>query len=128
MKYLLDTHAFLWFVLDDSQLSARARHLIEDPIHDFAISPASYWEIAIKIRTGNYLLPEPYEIFIPREISTNAFEILPIQPKHTAILTALPLHHKDPFDRLIVAQAMSEGFPLVSADGQLDAYPIVRHW
>jgi len=128
VKYLLDTHAFLWFVLDDPRLSATARRLIEDPANDFAISPASYWEIAIKIRTGNYVLPEPYEVFIPREIRSNDFDILPIEPKHAAILTALPLHHKDPFDRMIVAQAMSEGLPLISADAQLDAYPIRRIW
>jgi len=67
-------------------------------------------------------------VFIPREIRINDFEILPIEPKHTAILTTLPLHHKDPFDRLIVAQAMSEGLPLISADAQLDAYPVRRIW
>ena len=128
MKYLLDTHVFLWFVLDDPRLSATARLLIEDAANDFAISPASYWEIAIKIRTGNYLLPEPYEVFIPREIRSNVFEILPIEPKHTAILTTLPLHHKDPFDRMIVAPAMSVSLPLISADVQLDAYPIHRLW
>ena len=78
------------------------------------ISPASYWEIAIKIGLGKYTLPEPYQVFMEREIADNDFRILPIEPRHTAVLTTLPLHHRDPFDRLIVAQAMVEGIPLVN--------------
>jgi PIN domain nuclease of toxin-antitoxin system len=128
VRLLLDTHSFLWFLLDDPQLSAAARVLIEDPTNDVEISPASYWEIAIKIRLGKYALPEPYQVFIEREIADNDFRVLPIEPKHTAVLTTLPLHHRDPFDRLIVAQAMVEGLSLVSADPQLDAYPIHRLW
>ena len=128
MRLLLDTHAFLWFLLDDRQLSASARALIEDPANAVAISPASYWEIAIKIGLKKYLLPEPYHVFMEREIANNNFCIVPIEPKHTAVLTTLPLHHRDPFDRLIVAQAMVEKIPLISADPQLDAYPIHRLW
>jgi len=128
MRLLLDTHAFLWFLLDDPQLSVSARGLIEDPANDEEISPASYWEIAIKIGLKKYSLPEPYQVFMEREIADNDFHILAIEPKHTAVLTTLPLHHRDPFDRLIVSQAMLEGMPLVSADPQLDAYPIKRLW
>jgi PIN domain nuclease of toxin-antitoxin system len=128
VRLLLDTHAFLWFLLDDRQLSASARALIEDPANAVAISPASYWEIAIKIGLKKYLLPEPYHVFMEREIANNNFCIVPIEPKHTAVLTTLPLHHRDPFDRLIVAQAMVEKTPLISADPQLDAYPIHRLW
>jgi PIN domain nuclease of toxin-antitoxin system len=128
VRLLLDTHAFLWFLLDDRQLSASARALIEDPANAVAISPASYWEIAIKIGLKKYLLPEPYHVFMEREIANNNFCIVPIEPKHTAVLTTLPLHHRDPFDRLIVAQAMVEKIPLISADPQLDAYPIHRLW
>lgn len=128
MRLLLDTQAFLWFLLDDPRLSASARKLIEDPSNDVEISPASYWEIAIKIALKKYALPEPYEIFMEREIADNGFHVLSIEPKHTAVLTTLPMHHRDPFDRLIVAQAMVDAIPLVSADPQLDAYPIRRLW
>ncbi len=128
MRVLLDTHAFLWFLLNDPKLSGPARNVIADPLNDVEISPASYWEIAIKIALGKYALPESYQVFMEREIADNDFRILAIEPKHTAVLTTLPLHHRDPFDRLIVAQAIHEGIPLVSGDAILDAYPIQRLW
>jgi PIN domain nuclease of toxin-antitoxin system len=115
-------------LLNDPQLSARAEAVIVDPLNTIEISPASYWEIAIKIRLGKYVLPEPYQTFMEREIADNDFRILPIEPGHTAILTAMPLHHKDPFDRLLFAQVSVEGIPLVSADPQLDAFRITRIW
>ncbi len=95
MRLLLDTHAFLWFVLNDSRLSANARTLIADPANEIEISPASYWEIASKISTGKYSLTEPLEVFIEREVRTNQFHILPIEPRHAAPLTGLPFHHRD---------------------------------
>jgi len=128
VRLLLDTHAFLWFLLDDPQLSVTAQAIIVDPLNNIEVSPASYWEIAIKIRLRKYALPEPYQAFMEREIADNDFHILPIEPRHTALLTTLPLHHKDPFDRLLVAQANVEGIPLISADSQLDAYGITRIW
>jgi len=128
MRLLLDTHAFLWFVLDEPQLSATARALIADPSNEIDVSPATYWEIAIKIRLEKYILPDPFQEFMEREIAINRFNILPIEPRHVAPLTTLPLHHKDPFDRLLVAQAMVEQIPLVSNDSDLDAYPIRRLW
>ncbi len=126
MRLLLDTHAFLWFLLDDPLLSATAQAVIVDPLNDIEISPASYWEIAIKIRLQKYALPGSYQVFMEREIADNHFRILPIEPKHTALLTTLPFHHKDPLDRLLVAQANVEGIPLVSVDSRLDAYGITR--
>jgi PIN domain nuclease of toxin-antitoxin system len=128
VRLLLDTHAFLWFLLDDPQLSATAQSAIEDPLNDVEVSPATYWEIAIKIRLGNYALPEPYQTFMERELADNDFRILPIEPKHTALLTTMTLHQKDPFDRLLVAQANVEGIPLVSGDPLLDAYGVTRIW
>jgi len=128
MRLLLDTHAFLWFLLDDPGLSETARNLIADPGNDIEISPASYWEIAIKIGLGKYSLPEPYDTFMERELAENDFRILPILPRHTSVLTTLPLHHRDPFDRLLVSQAISEGIPLVSNDPALDVYTIQRLW
>ena len=128
MRLLLDTHTFLWFVLDDPQLSTRARALVVDPTNDIEVSPATYWEIAIKISLGKYELPEPYDVFIEREIASNDFRILPIEPKHTAALINMPFHHRDPFDRLMIAQAIVEGIPIVTVDVAFDAYPITRLW
>jgi PIN domain nuclease of toxin-antitoxin system len=128
MRLLLDTHAFLWFVLDEPQLSATARALIADPSNEIDVSPATYWEIAIKIRLEKYILPDPFQEFMEREIALNRFNILHIEPRHVAPITTLPFHHKDPFDRLLVAQAMVEQIPLVSNDSDLDAYPIRRLW
>lgn len=128
MRVLLDTHTFLWFLLEDPQLSTTASDLIIDPTNDIEVSLATYWEIAIKISLGKYTLPEPYDIFMEREIATNDFRILPIEPKHTAVLTTLPFHHRDPFDRLLIAQAMAEAIPILSVDTVFDAYHVTRLW
>jgi PIN domain nuclease of toxin-antitoxin system len=128
LRVLLDTHSFLWFILDDPQLSASAKTLIEDPANDVEVSPASYWEIAIKIGKGKYILPRPYETFMEQQIMTNDFRVLHILPKHTSVLTTLPPHHNDPFDRLLVAQATIESIPMVSADIALDQYGVTRLW
>jgi PIN domain nuclease of toxin-antitoxin system len=125
---MLDTHTFLWFVLGDSKLSSTARKQIEEPSNEKLISPASYWEIAIKISTGKYTLPQPYEDFMQKGIEGNGFVILPIEPKHTAALTNLAFHHRDPFDRLIIAQAMVEQIAIVGRDSDFDAYPVTRIW
>ncbi|HEV7226581.1 MAG TPA: type II toxin-antitoxin system VapC family toxin [Pirellulales bacterium] len=128
MRLLLDTHVFLWFILDDVQLSATADALISDPSNEVWVSPASYWEIAIKISVGKYYLPEPYAAFMEREIAANDFRILHIEPKHASAVSTMPFHHRDPFDRLIVAQAAVEQFAIVSGDAALDAYGITRYW
>jgi len=128
MNLLLDTHTLLWFVLGDAQLSAAARELIEGATNPKFVSPATYWEIAIKISIGKYALNEPYETFIDRAIRQNGFFILPIEPRHTALLINLPFHHRDPFDRLIIAQAMVEGLAIVSADPVFDDYLVQRLW
>lgn len=128
MRLLLDTHAWLWFVLGDSSLSAKARAAIEDPTIEKLVSPASYWEISIKISLGKYVLPGPYERFFETAIDGQGFAVLPVLPKHTAIVSNLPWHHRDPFDRLLVAQALSESISLVSNDDRLDVYGIQRNW
>ncbi|MEA1951353.1 MAG: type II toxin-antitoxin system VapC family toxin, partial [Planctomycetota bacterium] len=88
----------------------------------------SYWELAIKISLGKYRLPIPFSEFIHQAVHGNGFLILPIEPSHTAILTDLPFHHRDPFDRLIVAQSIAEKMQLISVDKALDEYPITRRW
>ncbi|MCK6513165.1 type II toxin-antitoxin system VapC family toxin [Myxococcota bacterium] len=128
MRVLLDTHTFLWFVLDDPQLSSTAKILIQDSANDVEVSPASYWEIAIKIRLGKYVLSQPYQSFMETQIAANDFRVLPIEPRHTALLTTMPFHHKDPFDRLLVAQALNEDIPIISVDVQFDSYGVKRLW
>ena len=126
MRLLLDTHAFLWFLLDDQKLKVTARNLIGDPNNDIEVSPATYWEIAIKIALRKYALPEPFEVFMDREIAINDFHILPIALKHVAALTTMPFYHRDPFDRLLIAQATVEQIPIISDDTVFDAYPVTR--
>lgn len=128
MKLLLDTHTLLWFALSHPQLSGTAMSLIMDQANEKLVSPASYWEIAIKISIGKYALSKPYEDFMDEAIDKNGFGYLHILPKHTAIVASLPFHHKDPFDRLLVAQALVESISIVSNDSALDAYGITRHW
>jgi PIN domain nuclease of toxin-antitoxin system len=128
MRVLLDTHALLWFLLDDPQLSLAARLLIENPATEVDVSPASYWEIAIKIGKEKYTLPEPYEVFMVRELADNEFRILPVEIRHTALLTTLASHHRDPFDRLLIAQSLVEGIPIVSVDEAFDPYGVTRLW
>ncbi len=128
MRVLLDTHAFLWFVLNDPQLSPLAKATIEDPANDVLVSPASFWEIAIKVSQKKLDLFAPYQDFMHRGIVGNDFEILPIDPRHCDRLTLLPFHHKDPFDRMLVAQVLVERIRLVSVDSILDLYGIQRLW
>lgn len=128
MKLLLDTHTFLWFVLGDERLSAKARAAIENPSNEKLLSPASYWEVAIKISLGKYTLSQSYVEFMEKGINENGFGILSIEPKHTAVLTTLSFHHRDPFDRLIIAQAIVEEANIVSSDTVFDRYPITRLW
>jgi len=128
VRLLLDTHAFLWFILADPRLSATALGLITDPLNHKHVSPASYWEIAIKIRLGKYKLSAPFEPFMSDQIARNHFTILPITVEHAAVLTTLPLHHRDPFDRMLVAQTMVEAMRIVSIDSVLDAYGVPRLW
>jgi PIN domain nuclease of toxin-antitoxin system len=130
VKLLLDTHTVLWFFLADSQLSATAQVAIIDPANEKWVSPATYWEVAIKVSIGKYVLAQPFEDFWRGAIDMNAFQIMPILPRHAAAVAKLPFppNHRDPFDRLIVAQAMTEGMSVVSADPKLDAYGINRIW
>ena len=131
MNLLLDTHTVLWFYLADPQLSGTANAAIVDPANEKWVSPASYWEIAIKISTGKYDMAQPFEDFWRNAIDMNGFKILHIQPRHAAAVAILPFppsNHRDPFDRLIVAQAKVEGMNIVSADAELDPYGITRVW
>lgn len=128
MKLLLDTHALLWFLNDDAQLSATAKSMIEDPLNHKFVSVASCWEIAIKVGNGKLDLGEPATTFLPRELAANHFDLLPIDIRHATSVEALPPHHRDPFDRLIFAQSILEGMEVVGVDSMFDAYGVVRRW
>lgn len=128
MKLLLDTQAFLWFVLNDARLSPTARTLLVDPANELLFSPASYWEIAIKVSIGKYQVPGSFKDFMDRQIILNQLSILPITVAHAAVVASLPFHHRDPFDRLLIAQSLVENVPLVSSDSVVDAYGATRLW
>lgn len=128
MRLLLDTHTMYWYIEDSPDLSATARRLIQDTSNDILISPASYWEMAIKISLGKWQLNRPYDAFIDIALSQYGFQVLPILPAHTTALIRLPFHHRDPFDRLLAAQALIEDIPLVSTDAIFDQYGIKRVW
>lgn len=128
MNILLDTHTFLWFVDDNPRLSQSARVLIESVDSQPFLSVASLWEIAIKISLGKLTLKQPYETFIPQQLALNGVGILNIAMEHTAAITNLPFHHRDPFDRLIAVQAKLDKMNLLSADPIFDAYGVKRVW
>ncbi len=128
MKYILDTHTFLWFITDDPTLSSNARNLIEDINNERLLSIASVWEIAIKTSLGKLELARPFEEFIPQQLRQNYVDLLPIEIPHLAKVSKLPFHHKDPFDRLIISQSLVERIPIISVDDKLDNYNIRRFW
>ena len=128
MRYLLDTNALLWFLNNDKKLSHRARQLIESSSHESFLSIVSLWEIAIKTRLGKLDLGEPFEQMFPEQLHLNHIEILDITVDSLIKLTTLPFHHRDPFDRLIIAQGLVEELPIISVDTVFDAYGIDREW
>ena len=127
MKLLLDTHTFLWFIDDRPQLSQKGKALLEAD-NELRLSIASLWEIAIKLRLGKLTVAVPIEVLMTQQLTQNDIELLPITVAPLIIVSTLPLHHRDPFDRLLIAQAMVEQMPIVSADPAFDAYPVQRLW
>ena len=128
MNLLLDTHALLWFLNDDPLLRVTAKALIEDPSNRKFVSIATCWEIAIKVGLRKLDVGEPATTFLPRELAANHFDLLGIELRHATFVETLPLHHRDPFDRLLIAQAMMEAVPIVSADVAFDPYGVRRLW
>jgi PIN domain nuclease of toxin-antitoxin system len=128
MRALLDTHAFLWFITDDVRLSRPAEQLFENARYDLLLSMASVWEIAVKVGLGRLPLPLPIRSFLPRQLAENEIRLLPIKLDHAFEAGELPVHHRDPFDRMLVAQALTEQVPILSADVALDQYGVHRIW
>ena len=127
MKVLLDTHTFLWAIADDGRLSRRAQQIYTGP-NDLWLSVASVWEILIKVRAGKLPLPEPAGTYIVKELAKNKIEVLPIKLDHVLRIESLPLHHRDPFDRILIAQSLEENLPLVTADPVFERYPAKLIW
>jgi len=120
MRLLLDTHVLLWWLDDSPNLSAAAKEAIADPGNIVAVSVASLWEIAIKKGIGKLDLPDDFE----EVLSHQGFELLDVKPAHTFGLHALPLLHRDPFDRMLVAQARAEGLRIVTRDTWIQSYDV----
>ncbi len=128
MKVLLDTHTFLWWIIDSPKLSSRIRKIISDGNNDLFLSAASGWEIAIKAQLGRIKIPDKPEIFISEQMRANAIQGLPIQISHALHVYNLPSRHRDPFDRMLVAQAQLEGLPILTDDPQIAQYPVKVIW
>ena len=128
MKVILDTHTFLWFIAGDAQLDSYARQLIEDLGNERYLSVASVWEITIKSSLGRLTVPAPPSALIREHVWTNAINLLSIKPEHLDTLHNLPYFHKDPFDRLLIAQAIQEGAVLLTKDKAFSAYNVQVMW
>ncbi len=128
MRVLLDTHAFLWWVLEDSRLSAHAQSVIMARENDVLVSAVSAWEIAIKSADARLDLPELAHTYVPDRIASNGFRELDITVEHAVRLAGLPPIHRDPFDRLLVAQAQVEGIPILTSDPAIARYEVDVIW
>jgi PIN domain nuclease of toxin-antitoxin system len=128
MRYLLDTHIFLWWNLGSSQLSERVVSVISDGNNEIFISAVSAWEIAIKFAKKRLTLPEDPVLFVPSRMQLHGFQPLPIQIHHATRIYELPMQHTDPFDRLLVAQSQLEEMPLISKDEEIQKYDVEVIW
>jgi len=124
VRLLLDTHVWLWWMLDSPRLSDATRRLVLDPEATVYFSAASAWEIAIKYAIGKLTLPAPPSTYIPSRAEGGDFRMIDIRVEHALAVGNLPRHHDDPFDRLLVAQSIVEGFRLITADRRLSMYDV----
>jgi PIN domain nuclease of toxin-antitoxin system len=128
VRLLLDTHVFLWWVEDAPVLSRKARAAIADPENQCLLSLVSSWEMAIKLSLGKLKLPDAIERFIPEQLAANGFSQLQIDFRHVVRVAGLAFHHRDPFDRLLVAQAIEEKLPVITSDPLFTKYGVKRIW
>lgn len=128
MRALIDTNIFLWFISDSDKLSVNARNYIANLDNELMLSVASLWEIAIKTSIGKLELLKPFEELIPEQLEINTVKVLPIELNHLSNITNLPFHHRDPFDRLIIAQGISEGLSIITSDSAFKNYPVSIIW
>jgi len=128
MRHLLDAHSLIWALDDPRRLGATARAVLENPDNELAVSVATIWELSIKAGIGKLSLSLPYRQWVERALADLGITVSPITLEFTARQTALPFHHRDPFDRLLVAQCLVETVPIVSADAVFDQYGVTRLW
>jgi len=128
MKALLDTHVFLWWITDAPQLPPHVRELIANGGNELFLSAASCWEIAIKARLGKITLPARPDVYIADQMAENAVQGLPIGASHAFQVFHLPLHHRDPFDRMLIAQAQLEHLPIITSDPLFSKYKVKTLW
>lgn len=128
MRILIDTHCWLWSLTAPERLSDRAQSMITDPANTIYLSAASSWEIAIKYQIGKLPLAEPPETYVPSRMLAQNIEALPIEHTHALRVAQLPLHHNDPFDRLLIAQAQVENLSLMTADPLFKKYKADLIW
>jgi PIN domain nuclease of toxin-antitoxin system len=128
MKLLLDTHSFLWFIEGNLNLSNTARSLIEDEENQRFLSIASLWEMAIKVSMNKLILQTAFTSLVMQQVYGNAIEVLEIIPEHLDVLAKMSFHHKDPFDRLIIAQSIAESIAVISKDREFEKYPVTLLW
>jgi PIN domain nuclease of toxin-antitoxin system len=127
MKAILDTHAFLWALSGDARMSRHAREVFAGPT-DLSLSIASVWEILIKAQWGKLKFPRPAGPYVLSKLAENRIKTLPISIDHLLALERLPMHHRDPFDRMLIAQSMEEDWPIITADPMFKQYPIQVIW
>ncbi len=128
MRVLIDSHTLIWYVDQDKLLSVTSHATISDPANTLLLSAGSIWEIGIKVGLGKILLTEPFTPWMNQAISDLNVTVLPLSVEYVDVQANLPKHHRDPFDRLLVAQAIVEQVSIISADANLDAYGITRIW
>ena len=128
MKLLLDTHVWLWWVTAPERLGPGAAAAMQDPRNELLFSVASSWEIAVKYSIGKLELPEPPEEFVLKRLRRDGIDTLHIEHRHTLRVASLPLHHRDPFDRLLIAQAQIEAIPIITVDLKFRPYPVTILW
>ena len=128
MRLLLDTHALLWWLAGDEQLSLKARKALADRRHEIVVSAASAWEVTTKHRLGKLPMAGPLAVDFDREVRRQGFTALPISMVHAQVAGALPGFHRDPFDRVLIAQAREERLALVSNEAVFDEYGVSRYW
>ncbi|MBM3268534.1 MAG: type II toxin-antitoxin system VapC family toxin [Candidatus Sericytochromatia bacterium] len=128
MRLLLDTHPYLWLLEGDRRLSRAVAEAYEDPANEFLLSVASLWEATIKISLGKLAISNNLAEFLERQPREQGIAVLQIEVSHLRRLGELAHHHRDPFDRLLAAQSLAEGIPIISMDGVFDAYGVSRYW
>ena len=128
MRLLVDTHCWLWYLLAPERLNSKAQEILREPENEILFSAASAWEIVIKFSLGKLDLPLPPSEYIPNRLDLLGHQTLPIRQDHVLKIEALPAHHRDPFDRVLIAQAQAESLPLMTADSAITAYDVAILW